>query len=182
MSQGKEVKITLSPKKLMIGISVVIIVVGGLLWAILGMKDAPISTADARPDIEANVIQGGNATSEEELEARIAEMQQKVDDSMIALEIAPTLIFENGEAMGEVRIANPAKNKYGFTVTLKIEETDEEVYKSGLIPPDAHIKQAKLDKPLEKGDYPAIAYFTTYDEEGNMVGQAGINVLISVLN
>lgn len=130
--------------------------------------------------LDANVVAG--EITKEDLAQKLKDAQKKVDEGMIAIDMAPVPIFEDGESEGVVNIGNPAKNTKNFVVEFVLDDTEEIVYKSGLIPPNSHIEKTKLDKVLEKGNYPAVAYFTTYDDEGIEVGRVGLNMTIKILN
>ena len=63
------------------------------------------------------------------------------------------------------------------------EDNGETVYKSGLISPGYFVENAKLDTPLAKGIYPAVAVFTAYDTETKQeMGTAGANVNLMIKN
>ncbi len=63
-----------------------------------------------------------------------------------------------------VLIENPGNNAKLLKVSIKIDDTEEEVYASNYLKPGTYIESVALDKVLEKGTYNATAYFLAYDE------------------
>ena len=59
--------------------------------------------------------------------------------------------------------------------------TEELIYRSGLIPVGSRVDYAKLSVDLEKGEYPCVAYFNSVNEEtGELLGKAGAEILIVI--
>lgn len=168
-------KISISAKGLIVGITVIVIAVGGLFLAISNKDD--ISTPNKKYD--SNVVIGGDADA---IRKQYSAAQKKVDEGMLGIDITTNPTFPDGVSEGDVLIGNPASNSRDFKVRFVLANTDEVVYESGLIPPNGGVDRAKLSKPLAKGHYPAVAYFTAYDGEGNPDGEVGLEVTITVKN
>lgn len=160
-------------------IFILIVAVGVLTFVLVSNKPEPAIISENGLKIEPNVITGSNNIS---LEERLAEMQKKVDEGSIGVRMETTLTFETGDSKAVTSIENPARNTYPFVVAIVITDTKEEVYRSGLIPPDSYINEVKLNTTLEKGSYPATAFFEVYNDAGEMTGKTGINITIDVLN
>lgn len=106
-----------------------------------------------------------------------------VEEGMMNVSITPEPTFENGRARGKLRIENIAANHYDYIVTIKLKDTGEQIYKSGIISPGYYVDTAKLSKVLKKGDYEAIAVFDAYiPGEKTIIGSAVIDILIHILN
>lgn len=115
-------------------------------------------------------------------EQRQAELQQQLDDGMIAFSINSTPVFANGSAEGNLMLENPANNAKLLVVEIYLDDTQELIYKSKAIPVGAYIENARLDKVLEPGTYPATAYFKAYREtDHSYIGQAGAALTIKVV-
>ena len=124
---------------------------------------------------ENNLLYDDNATvgimPGVDIDARRQELQNMLDKSMIAFSINTSPVFLNG---------NNAKL---LQVSIRINETDEEIYASKYLKPGTYIESAKLDKVLEKGSYNATAYFSAFDEETTeFIGQVGAQLTITVQN
>lgn len=112
------------------------------------------------------------------------ELQKKADESLFSFNINSKPIFENGKSEGNLRIANPRYNIYPIEVTIRLENNDDIIFKSGKIQPNHYIEKAKLTKNLKKGEYKAIATIQAFDPNDNdkYLGKAQAILNISILN
>jgi len=122
----------------------------------------------------------GNLEGMSEREIR-ALMQNKVDESMLAISINTSPEFPDGVSKGTLRIENNAANRYNMTVAIVRDDTGETIYQSAGIRPGQMIEEDELDVNLEKGDYPCTATFTAYETEKNTpMGEAAAKLTIRV--
>ncbi len=118
-----------------------------------------------------------------DIDQRRKELQDKLDRSMIAFTINTSPVFLNGTSKGNLLIENPGNNAKLLQVRIVADETGEELYTSKYLKPGTYIENARLDKALEKGAYPATAYFMAYEEESaKYIGQTGAQLTITVQN
>ncbi len=118
-----------------------------------------------------------------DIDQRRKELQEMLDDSMIAFTINTSPVFLNGTAKGNLLIENPGNNAKLLKVSIQINDTGEEIYASNYLKPGTYIESAKLDKVLAKGAYDATAYFSAYREDtGEYIGQTGAQITITVQN
>lgn len=114
---------------------------------------------------------------------RQKELQNLLDESMIAFSINTTPVFPSGTSEGNLLIENPGNNAKLIKVTIQINDTSEEVYQSNFLKPGSYIQSAKLDKVLDKGTYEATAYFSAYTEDtAEYIGQTGAGITLLVEN
>ncbi|MCI9124911.1 MAG: hypothetical protein HFH35_12755 [Eubacterium sp.] len=138
-------------------------------------------------DNEGNLLYDDNASAGIlpgiDLDARRAELQEMLDESMIAFSINTSPVFLNGTSAGNLMIENPGNNAKLIKVRILADGSDEEIYASNFIKPGSYIENAKLSKVLKKGTYPATAYFSAYQEDtGAYIGQTGAQITITVQN
>lgn len=113
---------------------------------------------------------------------RQAELQQQLDESMIAFSINTSPVFENGGSEGNLMLENPANNAKLIVVELYLNETEELIYQTKALPAGSYIENVRLDKLLEPGEYPATAYFKAYREDDHTyIGQVGAALTLYVL-
>lgn len=109
--------------------------------------------------------------------------QENVDRSKFNMVIAPEASFESSEQPGKLLIQNPAHNAYPVNVEITRNDTGELIYTSGAIEPGFEVKEATLEKRLSKGDYPATAKFSLYDDKTNKKkGEVAAKILIHIKN
>ena len=109
-------------------------------------------------------------------------LQKQIDDSMFTINVRTTPIFQNGSSKGVIDITNNPSNKFPCKVSLKLNDTGEEIYRcDDLIYPGQYINEIKLTKNLKKGAYPATLTYYVFNEDGEeAIGtiDAGINIAI----
>lgn len=118
-----------------------------------------------------------------DMEQRQKELQQQLDETMVAFSINSSPVFASGRAEGNLMLENPETNAKLLVVEIHLDSTDEIIYQSKALPVGSYIETARLDKVLDPGTYPATAYFKAYREsDQTFVGQAGAAITISVLS
>jgi hypothetical protein len=109
-------------------------------------------------------------------------LNQKVQEGMVNIGIQAEPIFEYGGKKGKLGIENIQGNNYSFQVNLLLDDTDEQIYESGLIDPGYYVDFVSLNKTLEAGSYNATAVFTTYslDESEDAIATTNIKLLLHI--
>lgn len=64
----------------------------------------------------------------------------------------------------QTSMQNPEANEgwYYLTFELRLKDTDEVIFTTGLIPPGQYCNQVTLSRPLEKGEYAAVIHVQPY--------------------
>jgi cell division protein YceG involved in septum cleavage len=111
-------------------------------------------------------------------------LNAKVEEGMVDIGMSAEPIFEYNGKKGRLGIENIAANHYSFQVTIKLDETDEKIYESGIIDPGYYIEYAELEQTLQAGDYPATATFTTYslDETEDKIAEIKVKLKLHVMD
>lgn len=116
-----------------------------------------------------------------DLEERQKELQEELDNSMIAFSINTNPVFVDGLSEGNLLIENPGNNAKLLVVEIQLKNTNETIYTSKYIKSGSYLENIKLDKVLEKGTYSATAYFSAYNEETmEYIGKTGADITIIV--
>ena len=126
------------------------------------------------PNVSGRIMQGTIDREDE---------QRKVDDATVRIQLAARPRFDDGDAEGELMIINAPENTCILRVEIRLKDTNQLVYDSGMLPPNTYIEQDKLAVRLDKGEYPAIATVYTYDLEnpGEPLSQNGFTQIITIL-
>ncbi len=64
-----------------------------------------------------------------------------------------------------IALENPASNRCYFTFTMTLDDTNEVLYQSKMVPPGEGIYRITLSKPLEAGEYNATVFIKTNELE-----------------
>ena len=114
---------------------------------------------------------------------RQAELDAIVQEGMLTFSINATPAMRDGKGNANLMIENPPGNGNRFTVTIRREDTGEEIYKSGYLDPEQYIGDAPLDVELPAGEYPCLAYFDAYRISDNAyIGRAAAKITVFVQN
>lgn len=118
--------------------------------------------------------------SEEDIQKML---DDRVSEGNFQININSELNFENGDAMGNLRILNSPNNHYLLVVEMYLKENGKRIYRSGAIEPGYYIEQDRLDEALEKGDYPVSIHFRNYDlQSEEYIGEAVVENVIHIRN
>ena len=152
-------------------------VCGGIFWMTREEDKAPDDSLQLDDNATMGVLPGIDIAE------RQAQLQEQLDEGMIAFSINSSPVFANGGAEGNLMLENPANNAKLLVVEILLNDTQELIYQSKAIPTGAYIENARLDKVLEPGEYQATAYFKAYREDDHsFIGQAGAAIKITVLS
>ena len=170
MSEVVLKKDTSKNKKIGILLVVILAVIGGFVY--YNMHKGGI-------DYEENATMG--ILPGVDLEQRRKELQELLDNSMIAFSVNTSPIFESGTSEGNLMIENPGNNAKLIIAEMHLKDTDEIIYTSKYIKPGSYVENVKLDKVLSKGVYDAIVYFKAYDlDTKDYIGQTGAEVTLTI--
>lgn len=128
------------------------------------------------PDMDANAKDLG---TREELEEA---MQQEADSAYFTLQVNPEATFSSKTGEGTFELINPTTNTYPISFTITLDESGEELYRSGSVMPGQQITGITLDTKLAPGTYDAtvsvsIYNDSTHEQEGET--QAKIDLIIT---
>lgn len=117
--------------------------------------------------------------SQEEMQA---ELDRVVEEGMFDIAIAATIEFPSGSGEeGLALIENVPGNRYDMRVAVTLDDTGEELYRSGLIAPGSYIESIGLSRELAPGTHEATAVFEAVDAETHAaVGKAAAKVELVV--
>lgn len=90
-------------------------------------------------------------------------LNEKADKSMFTIDINSHLEFDDAESKGYLRLINGKNSAYAIKFTIRLEDTNQEIYKSDLVKPEQYIEHIKLSKKLKPGTYRAIGTYEFFD-------------------
>lgn len=110
-----------------------------------------------------------------------AELNRVVEEGMFDISIASVIEFDTPSALGTAYIENVPGNRYDMRVSIALDSTGDEVYRSGGLAPGTYVESIALEEALEPGTYEATATFEALDRETHeTVGTAGAKVTLVV--
>jgi len=149
----------------------------------LGLFSSPDQPAmeSASVMVGSNVKEGTPGMSDEELQAAL---DAEREAALVSIELDAYPTFANGSSEGNLNIVNPATNSLYLEVEIRLDDTEEVIYKSGAIPPNSFIDNDKLSTVLQAGEYNATAYVTAYDPDNpdEQYNKAEFSLVVTILN
>ena len=155
---------------------VILILVGVIAWLLLRPQEQPAGLTRAA-DAQLGQLEG---KPEEQI---VEELNRIVEEGKVNISINTQPEFPDGSSPGNLCIENSPANHYLMVVEITLNDTGEKVYTSGALEPNYHIQEAKLDRALAKGTYPATATFYAYTADTQeLVGTAGAEMQLIIQN
>ena len=155
---------------------VILILVDVIAWLLLRPQEQPAGLTRAA-DAQLGQLEGKTE------ELIVEELNRIVEEGMFNISINTQPEFPDGSSPGNLCIENSPANHYLMVVEITLNDTGEQVYTSGALEPNYHIQEAKLDRALAKGTYPATATFYAYTADTQeLVGTAGAEMQLIIQN
>lgn len=134
--------------------------------------------------IEAPRIAGTPIVTADNLDTIVQETRERVRRGMFQTHMNTTWTFPDGYSPSTNAVmGNAANNNYPFWFTVTVQETDEVVFTSGLMPLGTQLSEITLDTPLPAGTYRAVVSINMIDDEGVPVdNNVGLGVTLIVQN
>ena len=139
----------------------------------------------------------GNTAGQEEKKGGLAYESNVIIDDEDALQDAVDALYEQakeGQMVLEMQtvasskdgtnftcsLGNAKENRYDMFMVLYLDETQEEIYRSGLIPLGGKIVEFSINKTLEPGTYEATLVYNQVEDDRETI-HAQVNVGLQLL-
>lgn len=166
-----------SSKKLII-VLLMFVVVAAVIGAIVIIKikgDSDSDKEDGILEYEANVIVDDPA----DFQAAMDEMAEKAKEGQMSLHMQTEAYSKDGKTFS-CFLANSEKNNYDMFMVFYDDETQEEIYRTGLIPIGARIEEFVLEKPLTEGNHSITIVFNQVEEDKKTI-HSQVNVGLTLI-
>jgi len=166
-------------------VCVTIVAVAIIIAAVIIAKKPGNEVVSSSTEADNTVLDRG-FISEEEVKEQVdvgAAMQEKVAEGMFACRMSMTWTFPDGTSeSSNAYVANSESNTHTMYFDVYVDETDELVYSSQLLPVGSEIRGITLEKDLEPGEYPLRVQYTLVDENYEEISTVGFMVTAIVNN
>jgi hypothetical protein len=146
---------------LIIVIIILLAVIGVLAWMVLHPKQEVVSE-ETSADEGLAYDTGAVALDEKSLQDALDAMMAK--DGTMALEMKMNAYSRDGMNY-DCDIANSPRNKYDMYMILYLDETQEELYRSGLIPVGKRIDHLAVSRALESGTHSCTLTYVQVEDD-----------------
>lgn len=158
---------------IIIGIIVICILVGIILFFVLG-KDSEPETAQVN-----RVVTPDNV---EEVIAQMNDSERTPIGSYQA-NMTSDWVFDNGDAISSnAYVANSTANQNTVYFTIKLRDDEREIYKSPYLPVGSSLEDIKLDTKLDAGTYDTVLTYHLVDDDNKELSTVSLSLTITVNN
>ena len=103
-----------------------------------------------------------------------------VAEGEIAIPGYSRITFPANSREAKMILPNPDNNPCYFVFSIILEDTDEVIYRSGMIPPGMAVTDLTLNRPLEAGEYPIVIRIECFSlEDKTPMNGANVNATLS---
>ncbi|MDA3973670.1 hypothetical protein PF023_06405 [Enterococcus thailandicus] len=110
------------------------------------------------PDVEQNLEK---MTDEEMLKF----MQSEVDKDNFNINLKHEITVSKENNIAQIAVKNKPTNAYSIQVEYLLKDGNKQIYKSGLIPANRQLMEAKLTENLSEGSHEVMIVYTIFDDE-----------------
>ena len=126
-------------------------------------------------EYESNVV----LDDEDELQKAVDALYEKAAEGQMALEMQTQASSKDGSQF-TCYLANAKKNTYDMYMVLYLDDTQEEIYRSGLIPVGGRLEEFTISKTLDSGNHEATLVYNQVEEDRQTV-HAQVNVGLTLI-
>lgn len=113
------------------------------------------------------------------LQKLVDEMVRKAEEGTMTLEMQVDAVSSDGKTFS-CFLANAVENNYDMFMTLYLDETQEEIYRTGLIPLGGRIETFTLEKELGNGNHSCTLVFNQVEKDMQTI-HAQVNVGLNLI-
>ncbi|MBD5545539.1 MAG: hypothetical protein HDR01_15170 [Lachnospiraceae bacterium] len=139
-------------------------------------KESPEEEEGNGLEYEANVV----LDDQDELQKAVDALYEKAAEGQMALEMQTQANSKDGSQF-TCYLANAKKNTYDMYMVLYLDDTQEEIYRSGLIPIGGRLEKFTISQTLESGSYEATLVYNQVEEDRQTVHSqvnVGLNLIV----
>ncbi|MBD5445326.1 MAG: hypothetical protein HDR29_07220 [Lachnospiraceae bacterium] len=152
-----------------------------LCIVLLLRKQEPVQEIEDTSQSQSTLLNRG-FVDESNADNVMDEMSEKVSQGMFECKMTTAWTFDDGKSESpNAYVANVENNLYTLYFDVYEEATNELLYSSPMLPVGTELKNFKLDKELDAGEYNAVVMYTMVDEDLEEVSTVGFKVTISIL-
>lgn len=165
--------------------AVVVIALTGIIIYLLNRGNVN-ANADAGTDTPRKVASSVRTVLDEDSAKNVMDqMREEVREGMFECQMSMTWTFADGKAASkDAYIANSTNNTHPICFDVYMQDTEELLYSSPVLPVGTDIRNIKLDKELAAGKYQATVMYKLLSDVDSQeeISSAGFVVTINVLN
>lgn len=161
---------------------IILLVLVGVVAYLLGRDKGRSEESENRRQVASSV----RTVMDESAAANVMqEMREEVEEGYFECQMSMSWTFPDGNSESpDAYVANSKNNSHPIYFDVILQDTEETIYSSPIIPVGSDLKNFKFDKPLAAGSYKATVMYSLVKDEmtQEIISQAGFVVNITVQN
>ncbi len=161
-----------------------VIVIAALVGIIIYLLQSQ-KISQQQEDAEALPQQRNVVVAPENVDEIIAQMQEEERTPVGSYEVTMNThwTFPDGKSISpNAFVENSTSNTNMVYFTIVLDEGGEEIYRSPYLELGAQLRDIKLDRELEQGDYSSIITYHLVDDDFNELSSVSMYMLVSIEN
>lgn len=154
---------------------VVIAILGVMVLRSLRQKEPENQVRTSGMAYEVNVI----TDNADVLQDAVNQLIEKAKEGQMSIEMQTIASSEDGRNF-TCYLANALQNNYDMFMVFYLDDTQQEIYRTGLIPIGARIESFTLEEALEPGSYEATIVYNQVEEDLETI-HAQVNVGLTLI-
>lgn len=160
---------------------IIVLLITIVVLLLKGRNDTNIGLEETVPPPKRNVVI--NEENAEEMAEEILNRNETVVPGTYEVTMNSTWNFQNGTSSSDnAYVENSTTNTNPVYFDLQLDDTEEIIYESPIIPVGSYLEDIKLDKDLEAGTYDCTLTYHLVDEEQNTLATLRMAVTVVVVN
>ena len=185
-NQSKDTKGGINKLYIIIGVVIILLLVAVIVILLLKNKKPTSDNVERNQASTREVVESARLVLDESSAQTVMdEMREKVEEGMFECNMSMTWTFPDGKSTSkDAIVVNSSSNTYPLYFDVNLEDTDELIYSSPVIPVGSQLTDFALDKELEAGEYRAVVMYSLLEDEQSQVvkSQAGFVIKIIIEN
>ncbi len=165
-------------------LAVVVIALVGVVAFLLGRGSKEDGGAQTSEGTNRAVVSNNSARvilDEKSADSVVEEMRKQIEEGFFECKMSSDWTFADGNSESkDAYVENSENNTHPIYFDVVLEDTEELIYSSPVIPVGSHLTDFKLDKPLSAGKYRALCKYVLLSDLENQEEISAANFVITI--
>lgn len=161
---------------------VVIALLGVIIYLLMDRRDDNVRDDEPYREVAGSVR---TVIDEDSANDVMEQMREEVAEGMFECQMSMTWTFADGRAESQdAYVANSVNNTHPICFDVYMQDTEELLYSSPVLPVGTDLRNIRLDQELPAGSYQAVVMYRLLEdaESQEEISNAGFVVTINILN
>ena len=166
---------------IILSVVLILLITAAALWGVLVLHTPQREDTENKPGSGAMAYEANVVTDDVDgLQNAVDQLIEKAREGQMSLQMQTVASSEDGRNFS-CHLANSAKNNYDMFMVFYLDDTQQEICRTGLIPVGGRIEKFALEEALEPGTYEATIVYNQVEEDRETIhAQVNVGLLLVV--